>query len=339
MARIYYREAKLSGQPIRSEVINIQQFDTILYSTDLVDVNFQDDKPSSLFGKLFGQKKHIFKKVELRRDNQLYYQSEKGSFFIPSGILFFDRSDYNFPSEFYFIAKIGNQLEFRKCKGGKDIAWYQIPDLHQPISDPKIIKKIENTFSELERLVTQERIGKIKAADVGRPAMERLPLDDLTKKAYQRLTECCVFNENDRRKINTFIESLGDYEGDEDYLTTLNYFMEFLEREQLNFIMPMDWKAGVEDLEWLLSTQLQRQYNLHLELPKPDQYDEMATVSVNGVFEDFDRVLRQNGLQLGFIDTQSDEYVAVLHRISDKVWVQEAVTGIGYDYYECINKK
>src|SRR5690606_40166714 len=50
----------------------------LLYSTDLVDVNFQDDKPSSLFGKLFGQKKHIFKKVELRRDNQLYYQSEKG---------------------------------------------------------------------------------------------------------------------------------------------------------------------------------------------------------------------------------------------------------------------
>src|SRR5690606_11405801 len=126
----------------------------------------------------------------------------------------------------------------------------------------------------------------------------------------------------------------GDYEGDEDYLTTLNYFMEFLEKEQLNFIMPMDWKAGVEDLEWLLSTQLQRQYNLHLELPKPDQYDEMATVSVNGVFEDFDRVLRQKGLQLGFIDTQSDEYIVLLHRLNDKEKVQAAVAGIGYGYYE-----
>ncbi|RQP14769.1 MAG: hypothetical protein EAS52_16790, partial [Parapedobacter sp.] len=228
MARIYYREAKLSGQPIQSEVINIQQFDAILNSTDLVDVSFQDYMPSSPFGRLFGKKKHVFKKVQLRKDNQHYYQSEKGSFYIPSGILFFDRSDYNFPSEFYFIAKIADQLEFRKCTGGSDIAWYQIPDLHQPINDPKIIKKIENTFSELERLLSQERIGKIKTADLGRPAMERLPLDDLTKKAYKKLTECCVLNENDRRKINTLIETLGDYEGDEDYLTTLNYFMEFL---------------------------------------------------------------------------------------------------------------
>src|SRR5690606_10592414 len=171
-----------------------------------------------------------FKKVQLRRDNQHYYQSEKGSFYIPSGILFFDRSDYNFPSEFYFIAKIGDQLEVRKCKGGKDIAWYQIPDLHQPINDPKIIKKIENTFSELERLVTQERIEKIEAADLERQAMERLPLDDLTKKAYQRLTACCLFTENAQRKISPFIETLEAYEGDENYLTTLNYFIEFLEK-------------------------------------------------------------------------------------------------------------
>lgn len=334
MARIYYREEKLSGQAIRSEVISIQQFDAILDSTDLVDINFQDYMPSSLFGRLFGQKKRIFKKVQLRRDNLHYYDSEKGAFYLPNAILFFDRFDYNFPSEFYFISKIGNQLELRRCTGGSDIGWYQIPGLHQPIANPKVIKKIENTFTELERLLSQERIGKIKTAYLGGPVTERLPLGGLQKQAYQRLTECCVHNESDLRKINTFIETLRDYEGDGEYLTTLNYFMEFLEKEQLNFLMQMDWKAGVEDLEWLLSTQLQRQYKLHLELPKPDQYDEMATVSVTGVFEDYDRVLRQNGLQLGFIDTQSDEYIAVLHRINDKEVVQEAVAGIGYGYDE-----
>lgn len=335
MARIYYREAKLSGQQIDSEVINIQQFDAILNSTDAVDIDFEDDIPSSLFGRLFGQNKHIFKKVQLRRDNLHYYQSEKGSFYIPSGILFFDRSDYNFPSEFYFIAKIGDQLEFRKCKGGKDIVWHQIPDLHQPITDPKTIKKIESTFAEVKKWITKESIGKAETQHTeDKPIRDRLPLSDSQKQAYQRLTECCVHNESDLRKISTFIETLGNYEGDADYLTTLNYFMEFLEKEQLNFMMSMDWKAGVEDLEWLLSTQLQRQYKLHLELPTPDQYDEMATVSVNDVFEDFDRVLRQNGLQLGFIDTQSDEYVAVLHRINDKEEVKEAVAGIGYGYEE-----
>jgi len=335
MARIYYHEAKLSGQPIRSEVINIQQFDAFLNSTDAVDIDFEDDMPSSLFGGLFGQNKRIFKKVQLRRDNLHYYQSEKGTFYIPSGILFFDRSDYNFPSEFYFIAKIGDQLEFRKCKGGKDIVWHQIPDLHQPITDPKTIKKIESTFVEIKKWVTKESIGKADTQHkTDTPVRDQVPLGDIQKQAYQRLTECCVHDETDRRKISTFIETLGDYEGDGEYLTTLNYFMEFLEKEQLNFMMAMDWKAGVEDLEWLLSTQLQRQYKLHLELPTPDQYDEMATVSVNGIFEDFDRVLRQNGLQLGFIDTQSDEYIALLHRVNEKEEVKAAVAGIGYGYDE-----
>lgn len=333
MARIYYHEEKLSGQPIRSEVINVQRFDTILNSTDVVDVDFQDHRTSSFGRSLYGRKTEIFKKVQLRRDN-LYYESEKGTFFLPSGILFFDCLDYNFPSEFYFIAKIGNQLEFRKCNGGSDIAWYHIPDLHQPIHNPETIQKIEHTFTELERLLTQERIGTIKTAQIGKPAVERLPLSDPQKQAYQMLAECCVHNDNDRRKINALIGTLSDYDGDGDYLTTLNYFMELLDTNQLNFIMQMDWKAGVEDLEWLLSTQLQRQYKLHLELPKPQHYDEMTTVSANGIFKDFDRVLRHNGLQLGFIDTQSDEYVAVLHRVNDKEAVEEAINSIGYGYDE-----
>src|SRR5690606_38425364 len=184
MARIYYNEAKLSEQPIRSEVINIKQFDAFLNSTDAVDIDFEDNMTSSLFGGLVGQNKRILKKVKLRRDNLHYYQTEKGTFYIPSGILFFDRSDYNFPSEFYFIAKIGDQLEFRKCKGGKDIVWHQIPDLHQPITDPKTIKKIESTFVEIKKWVTKESIGKADTQHkTDTPVRDQVPLGDIQKQA------------------------------------------------------------------------------------------------------------------------------------------------------------
>lgn len=334
MARIYYHKEKLSGQPIRSKIINVQQLDYILNSTDSVAIDLQEHIADSIFRKLFKHKINIFKKVELRRDD-LHYESEKGTFFLPRGLIFFDCFDYNFPSEFFFIAKIGNKVEWRKCNGGKEVNWYHIPDLHQPLVNTKTIKKIESTFVEIKKLIAKKNIGKIKTAQkLDKRATKFLPISEVQKQAYRKLTELCVHNETDRRKINAYIKTFSDYKGDEDYLTTLNCFVEFLETEGLYFIIQMDWKAGIEDLEWLLSTQLKRQYNLNLKLPQPKHYHKMATITVKSVFEDFDRVLRQNGLQLGFIDTQSDEYVAVLHNINDKEAIQAAVNGIGYDYYE-----
>ena len=69
-------------------------------------------------------------------------------------------------------------------------------------------------------------------------------------------------------------------------------------------------------------------------MPNSENYDEDATVSENNVFEEFDQPLRENGLQLGFINTQSDEYIAVLHKIQDKEKVEKAVMKMGYEYYE-----
>lgn len=99
--------------------------------------------------------------------------------------------------------------------------------------------------------------------------------------------------------------------------------------QQINIIISLDWKAGIEYLDRLLSIHLQRQYSLQLELPQPDQYDEMPTVGDDGVLEDFDRALQLNDLQLQFIDTQSNEHLAVLHRLKDKEKLQAAVTGMG----------
>lgn len=330
MARIYYHEEKLSGQPIKSAVINLQKFDYILNHTDLVDLDFQQYTTPSLFGKLFSRKADTFKKAQLRRDN-LYYEPEKGTFYLPSGIIFFDQLDYNFPSEFYFIAKIGNQIEWRKCTGGKNTVWHHIPDLHQPINDPKIIRKIENTFAAIEQLLNHKRIGKIKS---GKLLKAHVPLNTIQQQAYHELTEYCVHNETDKKKIHAFIERLEDYENDEDYMTTLNYFMDFLDTENYAFIMRMDCKAEVSELEWLLDVRLKRHHDLSLVLPSSARYGKNASVSTAGVFEDFNIVLRNHGLQLGFADTQSDEYIAVLHAIADKELVKRAVINIGYDYNE-----
>src|SRR5690606_40542859 len=47
--------------------------------------------------------------------------------------------------------------------------------------------------------VCSSDLGTIKTAQIGKPAVERLPLSDPQKQAYQMLAECCVHNDNDRR--------------------------------------------------------------------------------------------------------------------------------------------
>ena len=44
--------------------------------------------------------------------------------------------------------------------------------------------------------------------------------------------------------------------------------------------------------------------------------------------------LREKGLQMGFIDTESDEYIAVLHKVDDKEKVIKVVNNIGYAYFD-----
>lgn len=102
----------------------------------------------------------------------------------------------------------------------------------------------------------------------------------------------------------------------------------------IDFIMRMDWAADIADLEGPWSCNIQHNHGLNTDLPTPDTYSEDATVSFDHVFEDYDKPLQEHGLQLGFIDTESDEYIVLLHKVKDKKRVEQAVNKIGFDYFE-----
>lgn len=339
MPRIYYKEEKLSGQPIENNFITVELFDFIFNNTNTDKFELQDGISSSFFGFVKSRIEN-FKIVRLSRDG-IHYKASEGNFYLPTAIIFCDLEDAAFPSEFYFIAKIENQIELRQCNAGKDIKWFQIPKLHKSVDDPKILIKVENSLAEIKKLVETTHN---KQVDIVRKQKEieerqkaeasRQYLNNVQKEAYKELTELCVYNNSNKEKILKFIETLKNYDKDSEYFTTLNYFMDFLDEERLHFIMRMDWKAGIEDLEWLLQSVLENNHSLTIELPKPEDYEKNASVSYDNVFEDFDRPLRKSGLQLGFIDTQSDEYIAILHKIQDKEKVEIAVNKIGYDYYD-----
>lgn len=340
MARIYYKQAKLSGQPIQSKIITVELFDFIFENTDENKIELEDSKNGSLLD-IFKSKKQLFKNIQLSRDGFQYDNSEHGSFFLPKAMIFYDVFDYNFPSEFFFIAKVEDQIELRSCQAGQGVEWFHTPELHKAVTDSKILLKIENTVLEVKELVEttynkeirlkreKEELKAKKKAEAQRPF-----LNVTQKMAYQQLTELCVYKNSSKVKILKCIEKLRNYDDDDEYYTTLNYFMEFLEEKNINFIMRMDWKAEIEDLEWFLQKNLKDNYDVKPNVTKAKNYDENASVSSNGVFQDYDQSLREKGLQFGFIDTQSDEYIVVLHKMEDKEKIETAVNQIGYDYSE-----
>lgn len=160
-----------------------------------------------------------------------------------------------------------------------------------------------------------------------------LPISTREKEGYLELTQLCVSKLN-QPKLFDFFENLRDFSKDEIHMSTLNVVMEYLDENNIHFIMSLDWKAAIEDIEWRLNASLQDNFNLSLELPKQGSDEKKASVSFHHVFEDFDAILRKEGLQMGFINTESDEYVVIVHKVADKERVKQAVEKIGYAYAE-----
>ena len=159
------------------------------------------------------------------------------------------------------------------------------------------------------------------------------PVSEEEKEGYLMLTKLCVAKQR-QNELTVFFRKLKDFSKDEDYMTTLNYVMEYLDEQEVHFIMSLDWKSDIETLEWRLKNSLKNNFGLSIDLPKPESFGTKASVSHDNVFEKYDKSLRNSGFQLGFIDTQSDEYVILIHKIMDREKIENAVNKIGYGYFD-----
>ena len=161
-------------------------------------------------------------------------------------------------------------------------------------------------------------------------------LKETEKSGYQKLCALCVGPDN-RDKVMQFIGSLKDYTDDVDRRTTLNVVMEFLDDNDIHFIMGLDWRTGIEDLDWRIRGALKQNFDLEIDLPELTKYPSNASVNFDPVFSDFDAPLRKHGLQIGFINEGSDSYIILVHWISDKNEIVQSVEQIGYFYYDSID--
>ena len=153
------------------------------------------------------------------------------------------------------------------------------------------------------------------------------------KEGYFELIKLCL-GDTRKKEVSNFIDTLHDYNGDQNYYTTLNYVKEYLDNNGIHFIMVLDWKQEITDLVWRINSSLRDNFNTKIELPNPEVYGKNASVSAKNVFKDFDKSIQKENFKLGFIDTNSDEYVIIVHRLSDENEVKEATKKIGYPYLD-----
>lgn len=153
------------------------------------------------------------------------------------------------------------------------------------------------------------------------------------KKGYIELGQICL-NKTKQVEYSKFIENLKDYENDEEYNTTLNYVIDCLYQQRNYFIICLDWKQEITSFTFKVNHTLSENFDKQIELPQQNDYGRRASVSYDNVFKDFDKAINTFGFQLSFIDTNSDEYVVVVHKIEDLKKTISAIRKIGYD---CLN--
>lgn len=346
MARVYYREEKIYGTPVSSDKINAEIIDYILDNCSTGSNNISeaikltDEQESFLDVFRSKDKQKPFRFATVWNDG-FYYEggSDLGKIYLPKSIIFYDVDDVSFPSEYYFIAKVGNQVELRRCNAGKDVQWSDTLDMHVEESHPRVVARMEKSVSALKELVETvynksliEQQALAEAEERRLKEENRAPLDKSVRDAYKRLANICLPLCKQKADVVEFIDSLKSYDDDEDYMSTLNYVMEFLDSNDVHFIMSLDWKAEIEDLEWRIESALKYNFKKIVSLPSPEDYESNASISFDGVFKDFDKALRSEGFQISLIDTQSDEYVILVHPSDKETEVNGAVRNIGYGY-------
>lgn len=104
------------------------------------------------------------------------------------------------------------------------------------------------------------------------------------------------------------------------------------EEHNIPFLWRMDWKQEIGDLEWAIKHSLKTNFDIDVILPSASDYPEEAAISYGTVFIDFDKALHFYNLQLGFVNTQCDEYVFFIHPLALRIKLEKEFARLGYQY-------
>ncbi|WP_434778269.1 DUF6630 family protein [Neisseria sp. Ec49-e6-T10] len=267
-----------------------------------------------------------FKYTLIVKDD-IHYQG----FYLPNFMVFSDSDNIGDSHYNYYIAKIDQKLYLKKLPN-EHIDWADRAERYLDVTDNATIKKIEQTFSSVFESAVQRKNERTKKEQAQSNHNEQRQLSDQEKQNFMSLAKYCLSEEGQglfQEKLDTYMT---DAAVEETPWMVLYDLMIPYNEDNFHFATQLDWKEGVDELEYGLERVVRFNFGLNLTLPTQGYYNEMDSISSNeNIFKDFNAVLNPYGLKLGNIDTGADEYMIIVYKIADENKVKKAVENIAYE--------
>lgn len=151
----------------------------------------------------------------------------------------------------------------------------------------------------------------------------------LEKQAYKKLGQL-VLNSDYQKSFNSFIDTMNNYSGSDLYYTNLNFILDFIEKNDIPFLIRKNKNNSFFDSTLEVTELMNKNFNIQVDLSSASEKYQWN--DFNCTIES-DKLVRNYGFQYGFVDTESDENIILIHKISDEKTVRTLVKEIGYNYF------
>lgn len=310
MARVYYNKKELLGNPLQSDVVTVALLHEILTMADPARNQYKQFE-------LPGAGEGLFKTAILWKGD-FYYKYNGQDIYLPDAIILGDDFALPYPDEYYFVARIGDQLDVRKVEAGEGFTWDQTIDASIPYpADEAFFNKLEYSFLKLQHQVQEviKHDEQIKS--------ELRSIDKVKIQACTTLATLCEWEANECAHLGNFLAA--QKVADDDPYTLLGIIEDYCYEEGQNrklLFMYFDWKEVIKEFVWKLEHILKSNYGITDPIPT-GRFTMESQIYENGVQVHFDRFLRTHDLQLTNVKTDGDDYLFVVHRTA---------------YYKAINR-
>lgn len=338
--RYYYKKKQLIGKEYRSDIINgqtiidiaqryekMRSLATSLFAYNMVDGKFiSDDSVAANHPILnYANGQDCFSQVKAKIEDIDYssISCEVEYCYLPTHIQFYNENDLLT----YFVANIGEQCEIcatRWSIGHKTVprtnkrTWSDTIGKYKPITNPIIIKKIENTITALSYQIDDLIIKYTEVADEReRAAKEKIKqnkaeFDEIKDVLGEALFLIGVSS-------STYKDICCQALKEADY-----YFYELLHiLSEENHLAYIDWKEEFEDVKWSLNLVAEKQalptIPDTIEKPSDDLFCEEIVKyikSKNDIYTYFIIDVESDGCMVGIIKKEhQDKFILLMENI------------------------
>jgi hypothetical protein len=333
MPRVYYSQDTLMGKPFINSLYpaiasNFLQKIFLATSTQLYRI---ESKTYKVLGFIPAQES-VFKYIQVNDDNIFYDSSEKGRVYLPRSICLYDQDECAFPNVFICIVWINDVVEIRQRYGGEQVKWHETMDNDKPVleKDGVLLRKINTTLERLLEKIYADKKAQAEREEQQRIIEEQRPfISAHHQMAYLQLAKYSA-NPKKQAALKKFFGELKNYDENSEYGSTFYYVLHHLDEKKINFFIHLDWRAGLDDLEYFLKKYSKANFSTIIDFTVAEGYSPQSSISEQGVLRAYDQALRAQGLALLSIETGGDDYALLLCLLPNEDAVKQAIAVLDF---------